>query len=441
MAKKKVYDSDEVMVYPFSGGTTVDWLKEAGLGDTIEAAPVIDLGGGKYQAQELPNGYSYVHYSGQPNDPTKTEETRGPWATGDNAWLSDEHWNLVQGYKDDYAKAQAAGDQAGMDAAHEAAEQLRYQYGYSGGVDGSNYLPTMAYTGVYGRDDEEDGSGGGGYGGGGYLSKYQARIDALADAILNRKPFSYDKETDPIYQQYKTSYTRGGQRGMQDTLAQVSARTGGLASSYAQSAAQQTYNNYMAELANKVPELYQLAYSMYMDDIAMDRADLSMLQGLDDTAYGRFTDQRDFDYGVHRDNVADSQWQQSFDYQAGRDQLADSRYDSETAYDRAMQMLLMGINPGEGMLGTAGIGGDLAQSIIGLNTPAVSAPAANPVAGPAEPEDSTAIDSTEGLGLLREMEKDGASVQELYDMLTELYRNGLITEEAYNRRLDRYRVN
>jgi hypothetical protein len=108
-----------------------------------------------------------------------------------------------------------------------------------------------------------------------------------------------------------------------------------------------------------------------------------------------------------------------------------------------MQMLLMGINPGEAILGQAGIDGAAAQAIIGANTPVVKTPAAGTVGTPdtEASEEPTAIDSTEGLAFLREMERDGASVQELYDMLTELYRNGLITEEAYNRRLDRYRVN
>ena len=126
---------------------------------------------------------------------------------------------------------------------------------------------------------------------------------------------------------------------MQDTLAQVSARTGGLASSYAESAAQQTYNNYMAQLADKVPELYQLAYSMYMDELGQDRADLSMLQGLDDTAYGRWSDDRNFGYNAYRDQVADRQWQQQFDYNASRDQVADSQWQTQFDYQKAQDAL------------------------------------------------------------------------------------------------------
>ena len=330
MAKRKTYDSDLVdLISPYGNGVEVGTLKDAGLDGTITAAPVYKNEDGNYRTDGiLPDGYSWVHYAGQAKDPTYVEQNRGSWGNADNAWTSDEDWNAIQSYKQQYEQAKAAGDTAGMEAAHAAAEKLRGQYGYSGGADGSAYLPTMAYTGVYRRDEDD----GGGYGSSGYLSRYQARIDALADAILNRDPFSYDKEQDPLYQQYKDTYTRAGQRGMQDTLAQVSARTGGLASSYAESAAQQTYNNYMAQLADKVPELYQLAYSMYMDDLTQDRNDLSMLMGLDDTAYGRWSDERNFGYNAYRDQVADRQWQQQFDYNASRDQVADSQWQTQWDY-------------------------------------------------------------------------------------------------------------
>lgn len=330
MANRKIYDSDLVdLISPYGNGVEVGTLKEAGLDGTITAAPVYKNEDGNYRTDGiLPDGYSWVHYAGQAKDPAYVEQNRGSWGNADNAWTSDEDWNAIQSYKQQYEQAKAAGDTAGMEAAHAAAEKLRGQYGYSGGADGSAYLPTMAYTGVYSRNEDD----GGGYGSSGYLSRYQARIDALADAILNRDPFSYDKEKDPLYLQYKDTYTRGGQRGMQDTLAQVSARTGGLASSYAESAAQQTYNNYMAQLADKVPELYQLAYSMYMDDLTQDRNDLSMLMGLDDTAYGRWSDDRNFGYNAYRDQVADSQWQTQFDYQKAQDALAQQNWQTQWDY-------------------------------------------------------------------------------------------------------------
>lgn len=247
-----------------------------------------------------------------------------PGTSGYDEWvMSDQDYAQLQQYKQNYANATT---QAERDAAHNAAEVLRARYNYSGGSDGSMYLNAAPqdYSLLYGIPEEQTVVGGyglGGVGGGGYNSQYGSQIDAMLNALLNREPFSYNKDDDPLYQQYKESYTRAGNRAMQDVLAQVSARTGGIASSYGTSASQQAYNNYMAELADKVPELYQLAYSMYMDDIAQDRADLDTLLGIDNMYYDRY-----------RDTVGDSQWQQTFDYNASRDQVADSQWQQQFNY-------------------------------------------------------------------------------------------------------------
>ena len=115
---------------------------------------------------------------------------------------------------------------------------------------------------------------------------------------------------------------------MQDTLGQVSARTGGLASSYAGSAAQQTYDNYMGALADKIPELKQLAYSMYQDEGNTQRANLEMLVALEQGDYAKYADllaqyntDRSFDYGVHRDNISDERYNNEWNYSVGRDQI------------------------------------------------------------------------------------------------------------------------
>ena len=155
-----------------------------------------------------------------------------------------------------------------------------------------------------------------------YVNKYQGLVDSLVKDVLNREDFEYDPESDPNYQQYKESYTRNGQRAMEDTLGQVSARTGGLASSYAGSAAQQTYDGYMAQLSDKVPQLRQLAYQMYLDEENRDRANLEMLMGLEQGDYnkylaqlGQYNADRSMDFDIYRGQVGDNQWQQSFDFQ------------------------------------------------------------------------------------------------------------------------------
>lgn len=140
-----------------------------------------------------------------------------------------------------------------------------------------------------------------------YASKYQNQINELTAQILGRGPFEYDVNKDPLYAQYADQYTRNGTQAMKDTLGQISARTGGLASTYAGSAAQQTYDGYMQALADKVPELYQLAYSMYQNEDARDRNNLNLLQSLEAADYSRYKDQLS-QYNANR-NQAYKQYQ------------------------------------------------------------------------------------------------------------------------------------
>ncbi len=203
-----------------------------------------------------------------------------------------------------------------------------------------------------------------------YESSYSAQIDELLNQILNRDSFSYNAQEDPLYQQYASTYEREGQRAMNDTLAAAAASAGGM-NSYAISAAQQAQNYYGAQLGDKVPELYQLAYQMYLDDIDRQVQDFGLVQQMDDTQYGRYRDtmgdwrdDRDFAYGAYRDDVGDYQWQLGFDYGTGRDTIADSRYDSETAYDRALSFLNAGVMPESSVLAAAGISPSEAERVI-----------------------------------------------------------------------------
>lgn len=209
--------------------------------------------------------------------------------------------------------------QAGLitkESAHNWWQNKRAGYGYDGGEDGHGYTA----LGDFSSDNILP-----------YEDKYSAQTGDLLGKIMNREPFSYDPANDPLYQQYADSYTRMGKQAMEDTLAQISARTGGLASSYAGTASQQTYDGYMAALADKVPELRQLAYQMYMDEGNTMRQDLNLLQQLEAIAYDRYRDQvgdaqwqqnynrgvfeadRNFNYGVRRDEVADERWQTEYD--------------------------------------------------------------------------------------------------------------------------------
>ena len=48
--------------------------------------------------------------------------------------------------------------------------------------------------------------------------KWRDQQNALYEQIMNRDPFEYNAEADPLYQQYKTQYTALGKNAMRDTM-------------------------------------------------------------------------------------------------------------------------------------------------------------------------------------------------------------------------------
>jgi hypothetical protein len=120
------------------------------------------------------------------------------------------------------------------------------------------------------------------------------KLTDTMNAIENREKFSYDVNGDALYQQYKDQYSTMGNMAMMDTVGQATAMTGGYGNSYAQSVGQQTYQGYMQQLTDKIPELYQLALDQY------NREGDDMYYRL--SAYGSLYGT---EYGEYRDSVTD----------------------------------------------------------------------------------------------------------------------------------------
>lgn len=100
----------------------------------------------------------------------------------------------------------------------------------------------------------------------GYQSQYKNDIDSLFDQIMNYGDFSYDQEKDNLFQIFKQQYQREGQQAMKNQLGIATAQTGGYNNSYAQSSAQQAYQNSMNQLNDKATELYANAFSQYQNE-------------------------------------------------------------------------------------------------------------------------------------------------------------------------------
>lgn len=207
--------------------------------------------------------------------------------------------------------------QTDMKSAHDFVEGIRSKYGYSGGGNGSQYNK-ISYTqqtnqwndtinalwdqvNGYGpfQDTREKPT---------YSNRYDQQINDLLQQYVNREKFSYDYKNDPLYANYRKQYQREGQRATQDALAEAAAASGGIPSSYAASAAAQAQNYYASQIADKIPELEQLAYQKYLDDASLQQSKISTLQGQEQLDYAKYIDalgqyntDRNFDYGVYSD--------------------------------------------------------------------------------------------------------------------------------------------
>ena len=294
--------------------------------------------------------------------------TKKKYSSGaDLTLMTDEDLDQLGKFGDAWNAAYAAGDQAGMSAAHAGAEALRAKYNYSGGADGSEYNPwgdnrwnsqtgnqdtsrwqsdTTATrpnrTESMGRFTYESAPE--------YVNRYQSQIDSLTNEILNRPEFSYDPETDPRYAAFRKEYQREGQRATADTMGQYAAMTGGMPSTAATVAAQQAGDYYSAQMADRIPELYQLAYSMYQDEGDNMRLNMEMLTALEQGDYNKYLNllnqyntDRNFAYGVYsddwnrnyqldRDDIADQRYDLEWNYGVNRDNIGDQRYDREWNY-------------------------------------------------------------------------------------------------------------
>ena len=183
-------------------------------------------------------------------------------------------------------------------AAHNRAENIRKAYGsYSGGGDGmkGQYSPTYVKPNKAAENSNVDA----------LFNKfneayknpaptwaprYEAEIQGLLSDISNRKGFSYNMNEDKMYQQYRDQYIREGQRAMKDTAAQTAALTGGYGSTYGAIAAQQGYDNYLAGLNDRVPQLEQMAYGRYTDELADKYNQLGAYQTEENRLYGQYMD-------------------------------------------------------------------------------------------------------------------------------------------------------
>ena len=270
-------------------------------------------------------------------------------------------------YKQDY---HAATTDEARALANLGAEGIRSSYGnYTGGDNGGSfYLDRLSpssfdggraptYENQYAGDiadlwEQQRDYGSYDYGEAApvYNNRYDDTIQDLIQGILNREDFSYDPATDPLYQNYRKQYTREGQRATADTLGQAAAASGGIPSSYATTAAAQAGNYYAAQMTDKIPELYQLAYNQYLNDYNMQLSDLGVVQGAEQSDYDKYLNElnqfntdRAFDYNawldeynMTKDQLQTAQGLEQLDYTKYLNELQQFNTDREFNYGQLL---------------------------------------------------------------------------------------------------------
>jgi len=170
-------------------------------------------------------------------------------------------------------------------------------------------------------------------------------LSKTQDKYFNYGDFSYDASNDPAYIQYKQIYQSNGKKAMEDTVGNVSSLTSGYGNSYALTAGMNSYNQYMEQLNEVIPELYSAAYSRYESELDRLENKLSYLSNKDKTEYDRYLDQydiyssevdslRDLYLNEYKNDIAiqEGEWEDAYKYYSAN--LDKEMFDSELAYKK-----------------------------------------------------------------------------------------------------------
>lgn len=147
-----------------------------------------------------------------------------------------------------------------------------------------------------------------------YNSEYMDQLNALARQLTSMNYDDWTKGSQ--YQALADRYGASGRMSMQDVLGQVASRTGGLASSYATTAAQQQYNQYMAQLEEVARQLYSQERGDLMDNA-------SLYRNLANDEYDRY-----------RDSLSDYNARLKAAQSAARSVYGGTSYNSGKTYNR-----------------------------------------------------------------------------------------------------------
>ncbi len=186
-------------------------------------------------------------------------------------------------------------------------------------------------------------------------SSYASQYAQAINDYINRGKFTYDFNADPVYNQYKDSYTRQGKLAMKDTVGQAAALTGGYGNSYGQTAGQQVYNQYMQKLNDIVPTLREQAYEKYNQQGTDLLKRASLLGDADQSEYEKLlkaysiaSDEFGTYSNLERQYASDELAREQFEYQKQQDEIANKLAQDKFDYQKQQDALSLALSSSSG---------------------------------------------------------------------------------------------
>lgn len=129
-------------------------------------------------------------------------------------------------------------------------------------------------------------------------ARWEDRLERLYDRVENPDPFTYNAESDPLYQDFKRQWMKQSQEQYDDTIAKMNSQSGGAPSLGAMAAAWNMLQDSNAQLDSYKQQFRQQAYNEWQDAYEQDVRRLEAALGMRDSEFDRA-------YGVNSDVIND----------------------------------------------------------------------------------------------------------------------------------------
>lgn len=268
-----------------------------------------------------------------------------------------------------------------------------------------------------------------------YAGTYDDQLNSLYDKLMNRPNFSYNLNGDALYKQYRDRYAQQGRMAMMDTMGQASALTGGFGSTYGQAVGQQTYDGYLQQLTDRVPELQQMALSRYNAEGEQLSDQYTTTKDLADAERGAYNAALD----RYLENLANlesavetaysngyAEWYKALQLEREDAEQAENR--KKQAYDQLVQLMKdTGYRPTDEELAAAGMSAGVRDAYLNkYNAPKSSGGRRK------SNKDKTPHVPSKMTKQLNDMVSGGASRGQVNSVINESYRAGSIDKEQYD---------